>query len=190
MATRAIDANTRRPCTIPQPIDPNSHSPRNSVPPITSSTPARRTTTKAAVPRASARPISPAMSAISAFASSMWAWSRRTAASRVALICARSPGGALRWPRGAPGRGGGDPDAGDPDGGGPDGGDPDGGDPDGGRPPAGGLPVGGVPEARLPDGGVAGGGVRGGGGVLVVSSSVLLRLRIWAWAGLGVGRSG
>ncbi len=55
------------------------------------------------------RPISPAISAISALASSMWAWSRRTAASRVARIWARSPGGALRAARRrSAGGGGGD----------------------------------------------------------------------------------
>jgi len=77
---------------MPQPIDPNSHSPRNSGVPTATSSAANRTAPIASPMRAAARLIASAISPNSAFASSMWASIRRLPASRVAPICSPRPG--------------------------------------------------------------------------------------------------
>jgi hypothetical protein len=91
-AATAMASISRRPRRMPQPIDPKSHSPRNSGVPKATSSPAKIPAAIATPTRIAARLIASVISANSAFASSTCDLTSCFAASRVALICSNSPG--------------------------------------------------------------------------------------------------
>ena len=92
-ANTAAAISSSAPRRTPQPSEPNSHSPMNSIRPISSRKTRKMTLAAARPPRASARRASPLISLASAFARSTWARTTRTAAARVALSWAIRPGG-------------------------------------------------------------------------------------------------
>ena len=89
----ATSISSAIPRSTPQPIEPNSHSPRNSMPPIVSSSATMSSAPSASAPSATMRLTSPTISPSSVFARSTWARNSRLPASMVAPIWARTPGG-------------------------------------------------------------------------------------------------
>ena len=84
------------PRRTPQPIEPNHHSPRNRRRPTGRRMPRKRKSPAATPPRAATRLTSSPISESSARASSTCASTIFRAASIVAAICSRSPGGSER----------------------------------------------------------------------------------------------
>jgi hypothetical protein len=80
------------PWRTPQPIDPNSHSPRNSVPPIASRLATYSATARIAPASAAMTLARPAISPSSALSRETCAPTRRLNARRVCPTCSRSPG--------------------------------------------------------------------------------------------------
>ena len=88
----AAETKSRTPWRTPQPIEPSSHSPRNSDVPMIARNAAMMTRATAAATRPAKRPPSRPISLASSLARSTWAIASRMPAWIVARSCSRSPG--------------------------------------------------------------------------------------------------